>query len=350
MKKIITVIGTRPEIIKMSQLIKELDKNFKQILIFSGQHYDKNMVDFFFKDFDLRKPDILLKIKKKKNFFFEFGIKLKKIIEQNNPKAIIYHGDTYTTLTAGLISHFFFPKIVNIHIEGGYRSQGKIFIEDKIRTVVDKLSKINFVSRLQEKKNLLKEGVKKKIFVVGNTIVDALDNAKLKKNFFFNKKEDYIYVTIHRSENVDNKKRLAKIFLFLNSLSKKIKVIVSLHPRTKKKISLYKIKILKNIIFFLPLKYSDNINILKNSFFCITDSGGLQEEAILLKKKCFIPGRSTPHLNYLNKNANELINLNITKFKKKLNFLLRKKKIKIREYFHQKKVSFKICQIIKKEI
>ena len=133
MKKILTIIGTRPEIIKMFPLIKKLDTKFNQKVIFSGQHFSKNMADIFFKDLRLREPDLKVKIINKNNFYNEFYKKLKTIIKKEHPSAIIYHGDTFTTLASAVSSHLYFPEIKNIHIESGYRSRLKSQIEERIR-------------------------------------------------------------------------------------------------------------------------------------------------------------------------------------------------------------------------
>ena len=115
-KKITTIIGTRPEIIKMFPIINELDKNFDNQLIWSGQHYDFNMVKNIFLDINLRKPDHFIKITNKSETFFEIQKHIYTILKKNNSKAIIYHGDTFTTLASALVSRFFFPKILNVHI------------------------------------------------------------------------------------------------------------------------------------------------------------------------------------------------------------------------------------------
>ena len=344
MKKILTVIGTRPEIIKMFPLIKKLDKIFNQKIIFSGQHFSKNMADIIFNDLGLRKPDIKIKIINNYNFYNEFYQKFRLIIKKEKPSAIIYHGDTFTTLASALSSHLHYPEIKNIHIESGYRSKLISQIEERIRTIVDNVSFANFTIRKKEKNNLLDEGIKKNVYLVGNTINDSIEI--IKKRLKKQNKKKYIFVTIHRAENVDDKRRIEKIFKLLNDLSKKIDVIISLHPRTKKMVKKYELNINKSIKIIQTMNYSDSITYLMNCHFCITDSGGLQEESILLGKKCFIPLVSTPHKYYLGKNSNELIDF---KNKKKIiNHI--NKKIKIKKFDHKKNVSKKICNILKKII
>lgn len=343
-KKAVSIIGTRPEIIKMYPLILNLDKIFDHKIIFSGQHFSKNMAFEIFEDLKLRKADINIKIKNRKNFLLEFSKKLVTILTKINPNYIIYHGDTLTTLASSLVSYNFFPNINNVHVESGYRSKAKNSIEEKIRRIVDHHSKINFSIRNEEEKNLSNEGIKKNVYTVGNTINDTIRIKKkqLKKLHF---KESYLYITIHRSENVDNKIRFKKIHDFLNKLADKINIILSIHPRTKKMQIKYNLRLNNKIQVIGPTNYTNNLKYLYNCFFCITDSGGIQEEAIILGKKCFIPLGDTPHHHYLSKNANELIDLNNTK---RLFSFLKKKKIIIKKFNHQKQVSKKICKILLK--
>ena len=282
MKKIVTVIGTRPEIIKMFPVIKELDKKFNNKLVFSGQHFSKNMTYNFFKELKIRQPDIFIKIINKNNFLNEFILKIKKELDYINPEAVIFHGDTFTTLGTAITCKIFFPKIKSIHIESGYRSNDSEPIEERIRKIVDSISNINFTIRKVDKNNLRAEGIKKNVFIVGNTINDSIE--LVKKNIIRNKNLEYIYATIHRSENVDNKSRLIKILKILNKISEKIKIVLSIHPRTSKMIDKFKLKLTKNIKIIKPTSYIKNLNLLYNSKFCISDSGGLQEEAIILKK------------------------------------------------------------------
>ena len=282
-KKIFTIVGTRPEIIKMFPVIIELDKYFKNTLILSGQHYNKNLTDKIFKDLNLRKPDQKIKIVKKENFFFEFSVILKKIIEKEKPEMIIYHGDTLTTLSSALVCNLHFPNIKSVHVESGYRSNDRNSMEENIRKIVDFISNVNFTSRNEETINLKKEGILKNVYTVGNTINDTVKILKNKLIKIKNKRK-YIYTTIHRAENVDNKFRLKNIFKFLNFISKKIDIILSIHPRTKKMLKKFNLKISENIKIIEPPVYSKNLSYLYNSHFCISDSGGLQEEAVLLRK------------------------------------------------------------------
>ena len=180
-KKIVTIIGTRPEIIKMFPLINQLDEHFNNILVWSGQHYDYSMVSNIFMDVGLRRPNFFIKINKKKNLFIEIQKKIFEIIKKTKPIGIIYHGDTFTTLASAIISRFFYQNITNVHIEGGYRSFDKAQTEEQVRFVSDHISKINFVSRKDDKINLNKENLNSNIVVVGNTINDSIKKIISKK-------------------------------------------------------------------------------------------------------------------------------------------------------------------------
>jgi len=355
-KKILTVIGTRPEIIKMFPIINRLDNFYDNKLVWSGQHYDYNMVKKIFADVDLRKPDYFIKLSKKIPFF-EIQEKLYKIISIENPKAIIYHGDTFTTLAAALISRFFYNNITNIHIEGGYRSFDKTQTEEQIRFIVDHISKLNFVSRSTEKKNLLKENKKKNNFIVGNSVNDSVKKivTKIKSNTQLLEKyklvdQKFIYCTIHRSENVENNIRLKKILNIINYISKEYKIIFSTHPRTLKKLQKLEKKFNPNVVFVKPLNYSESIGLLVKCLFCFSDSGGIQEEAIILKKKCVIPSNYTPHNCYLAKNANVILRLDNKNYKFMFKKIMSniKNNTDVKKFKHRQNVSISIVRQLMK--
>ena len=358
-KKISTIIGTRPEIIKMYPIIKELDKNFKNQLIWSGQHYDFKMVKNIFLDLNLRKPDYFIKIKDKSKTFFEIQKKIFNILRRNNSKAIVYHGDTFTTLASALVSRFFFPKILNVHVEGGYRSHDITQTEEQVRFIADHISQLTFVQRKDDKSNLDNENCQNEIKIVGNSIkdsVDAVKKTKLTSGKFLKKyslkNNDYIYCTIHRSENIDDTLRLKKIIKIIRFFSKIKKIIIPIHPRAKNKFKKLNFTMSKNIIFTEPLKFSDSISLLSKCYFSFTDSGGIQEEAIILKKRCLVPLDFTPHNYYIDKNANNLININSKNYLKKIEQFLKvhQKNQKIKKFNHPKNIGKKIVKIINSKL
>ena len=354
--KILTILGTRPELIKMFPVVKELDKHFNNKLIWSGQHYDFELVENIFNDVNLRKPDQIIKINKKKNNFFQIQEKIYNIIKKSKPKAIVYHGDTFTTLATSLVSNFFFPKITRIHIEGGYRSNDKNQIEEKSRKASDQQSNIIFTQRLEDKKNLFNENIKENVYVVGNSIYESVQDVmknlnyqNLNKKYNFLIKQKFIFTTIHREENVENKTRFKKILNIINNLSKNNIIFFPIHPRTQKKISALRIKLNSNVILNSPISYSETIFLLSKSLFCFTDSGGLQEESVILKKRCLIPSNKTPHSYYLHKYANNLIQIDSKNFMSGLKiFRNSMDKNKIKSFYHKKNTSSAIVKILKK--
>ena len=345
MIKILTVIGTRPEIIKMWPIIQKLDNHYKQKLLFTGQHYSSRMVKRIFHDIHLRQPDFFIKLSKKKNPFFEMQRIIYEIIIKIRPSAVIYHGDTFTTLAASVVTNFYFPNIINIHIEGGYRSKDENQIEERIRTIADKLSKVIFVQRKEDKINLKNEVSHNNIFIVGNSIADSVKN--IKKNKLIINQNKFIFCSFHRAENTDNLDRLIKIVNILNYASSYIVLVLSLHPRTKKILAQNNIILSKKIIIKNTLTYSETIQYIKQSFFVISDSGGIQEESVILNKKCLVLLDKTPHSYYLGKDANQLLNLNISQFKKILFKLLKKNKIIVKSFYHKSNVADSIYNKIK---
>jgi UDP-N-acetylglucosamine 2-epimerase len=351
MKKIVTVIGTRPEIIKMFPIINQLDKTFNHTLILSGQHFSKNMVHNIFKDIGLRKPDYIINIKKKRNYqFFELQEKIFKLVKKINPSAVVYHGDTLTTTAISSSLYIYLNNIKKIHIEGGYRSTDKNQSEERLRYISDHMSDLIFVQRNNDKLNLKKEGVSKNVFVVGNSINDSIKEILNKKKQKLSC--DHVLCTIHRQENVNNLRRFTKIIDLINYIAKTKKIIFSVHPRTKKMIKEKNLRISKNVKIIEPVNYSILISLIEDSSFVISDSGGIQEEAVILKKQCIVPLNFTPHNYYVSPNANIIVNLDKKNYLRKVkNFLKNYKKNKKFKYFnHPKNVSEKIVKIIKKNI
>jgi UDP-N-acetylglucosamine 2-epimerase len=293
MTKVITLIGTRPEIIKMSPVLTKLDKHFDHILVFSGQHYSKDLVDTFFDELELRKPDFNLEVGSLSpaRQIANIMLKFEEIIINEKPNAIVVHGDTNTTL-AGAIVAGKYPYIKLIHVEAGCRSFNRKNTEEMNRIIVDNFSDLLFCIDKTDFQNLELEKVISKKIISGNTVFDSINRIlTIKKsdlslvlsefNLEFNK---YCIATFHRQETVDYPNKLNEIVNGLNLISKKIKVIILMHPRTKKEMIKNKFELRKEIIVSEPLSYSKTIGLLKNCKFCLTDSGGITQEAAFFKK------------------------------------------------------------------
>jgi len=288
--KIVTVVGTRPEIIRLSSIIKKLESNFKHVLINTNQNYNKNLNSIFFQNFQIKKPKYNINTKSKTNIETISKIinKVDKILEKEKPDAFLVLGDTNSCLSCYSAKR---RKIPIFHLEAGNRCFDENVPEEINRKIVDNISDINLTYSLNSKLNLLNEGFKiDTLFEVGSPLYEVIkDNIKkIEKSNILKKitahKKKYILASIHREENVDDEKKLHHIFKILSAVIKKTgcKIIFTLHPRTKKMIIKNKIKPHKDIKFFDPFHFFDYCFLQKNAKFVISDSGSISEESVIL--------------------------------------------------------------------
>ena len=291
--KLITVLGTRPEIIRMACIIKELDKFTDNIIVHTGQNYDKNLRDMFFDDLDLRYPDIQLNVKSESlhdqigNIIKETG----RVFQEVKPDAVITLGDTNSALSLINARRM---KIPSFHIEAGDRSFDINVPEELNRKIVDHTANINIAYTEYSRRNLLAEGIHpSKIFVCGSPIKEVYDsiNEKIEKSNILKllnlKKDKYIVASIHREENVDTVGGLEQMVETYNKLADyfKCKIIVSTHPRTKirlKKLDLINKKANNSIIWHDPFGLIDFLSLQINSLCVVSDSGTIHEDSCVL--------------------------------------------------------------------
>ena len=311
--KICTIFGTRPEIIKLSSLIPLLEQTFDHLLIHTGQHYDHEMDQIFFEELKLPKPKYNLHIGSSSQ-----GTQTAQMLEQiehiltsEKPNVVLVQGDTNTTLAGALAASKL--NIPIIHLEAGCRSFNRRMPEEINRVVVDQLAELLLPADEDSVRNLLNEGLpENKIHLVGNTIFDAcvrnlhlteqnsiLDELNLTPN-------QYILSTIHRAENTQETE-LKNIVDAFNDLGKKIKVVFPLHPRTKMAMEKYNLSFNKEIIITKPLSYIQFLTLLAKSRICISDSGGVQDEALVCNIPCLIPRYETEWPRLVNAKKNYLI-------------------------------------------
>lgn len=290
--KILTVYGTRPELIKLSLVIKKLDETFNHILIDTGQNDNFYLNNIFLKDLKIRKPNYFLKIKKKNysDILSEIIKKIFPIIQKEKPDAFLIYGDTNSCLSTLVAKNM---KIPIFHMEAGNRCYDDRVPEEINRKIIDHISDINIVLSEVARQNLIREGIHhKNIFKSGSHMDEiftkfqnninsskVLDRLKLKKNKYF-------IASFHRAETVDNKNDLCEIIDALKLISKKfnLPILVSTHPRTKSKLQGFGITAKnKNIKFLNPFGFFDYIFLQKNSYCVLSDSGSLFEEAALMK-------------------------------------------------------------------
>ena len=288
--KVAVITGTRPEIIKLAPLIKALKKRERSV-IFTGQHYDFNLGIRFFEELELPSPDHKLKISKESPAIQmgEIISKLQPVLSKINPDTVMVQGDTNTAL-AGAICANKMGIPIN-HVESGLRSFDWRMPEEHNRVEIDHIADLLFASTNESKKNLIDEKVHGKIFVTGNTAMDSVkQHMKLveKKSSNFNEK-DFILVTTHRAENVDNREVISNIIYALIESSEKI--IFPVHPRTLKRLHQFnlftKVSNNDNIKLLSSVGYFDMLGLMKRCKFIVSDSGGIQEEATspLIRKR-----------------------------------------------------------------
>lgn len=316
--KIAVIFGTRPEIIKLSPVIRELkNRKIDFFIIHTNQHFSYLMDKVFLDELKLPAPKYNLKLSRIKNHGEMVGkmlIKIEKILINEKPDLVIVQGDTNTTLAGGLASSKL--KIKLAHVEAGLRSYDRSMPEEINRIIVDHLSDLLFCPTQYQKKILLKEGInKKRIFVVGNTIVDAVfqnlkiaeDNKKIVDKY---KNENYFLLTLHRPSNVDDKKILLDIIKALEKAAEifNTRIVFPIHPRTKDNLKKFGININSDKIKIIkPLGYLEMLIAEKYAKLILTDSGGIQEEACVLKVPCITLRYNTERPETIKVGANILV-------------------------------------------
>jgi UDP-N-acetylglucosamine 2-epimerase len=291
--KIVTVLGTRPEIIKMFPLFHELDKNFNHLILHTGQHYDYLMHQVFFDELKIKSKIIRLKTISK-NFGDQMGNLIKGIYKQLRiirPDYVIIQGDTNSALAGALVAKRMQIKV--IHIEAGCRSGNSLSPEEQNRILIDAISDIKFCSDFQSFSNLKKMNLHINSYVSGSSVFDALRflKKKLQKSNLDAlglKSGEFVIFTMHRFENVTNEEILGQKISFINQLSQKIPLVFPVHPGTLRYLKKNNLKLCENVKTLEPLPYFKFLSLLKHARFVITDSGGIQEESVYFNKPCLI--------------------------------------------------------------
>jgi UDP-N-acetylglucosamine 2-epimerase len=289
--KVITVIGTRPEIIRLSRVMALFDRFFEHIIVHTGQNYDYELNEVFFNDLELRKPDYFLDADKS-SLGAAIGDIIKKsevVYRKEQPDAIVVLGDTNSCLSAYMAKRLHIPIF---HMEAGNRCFDFNVPEEINRRIIDHIADFNLVYTEHARRHLISEGLQhRRIYLTGSPMYEVLmyykkkiDQSGILKQLKINKKEFFI-VSAHREENVDNEENLRKILSILNTIAEdyKLPVIVSTHPRTRKRLEMITdIKIDPKIQFLKPFGFSDYVNLQQNSLCTISDSGTISEESAIL--------------------------------------------------------------------
>jgi len=293
-KKIVTILGARPQFVKAAALSRVLaNKNdLVEILVHTGQHYDSNMSDVFFREMDIPSPSYNLGVNGGTHAVMTAKMMtgIEEVLTIEAPDYVLVYGDTNSTLAAALTASKLHIPVA--HIEAGLRSFNMKMPEEVNRILTDRLSTILFCPTDTAVKNLTSEGyphLNERIVLSG----DVMQDAALYYSQFSSQKSniidrfslsEFLLVTIHRQENTDDEMRLGSIVRALNALSKRVEVVMPVHPRTKKMIEAMQLNIEFRMID--PVGYFDMIELLKNCKMVLTDSGGLQKEAYFFNKYC----------------------------------------------------------------
>ncbi|WP_421536077.1 non-hydrolyzing UDP-N-acetylglucosamine 2-epimerase [Priestia sp. D3YE.R1] len=316
--KVMTVIGARPQFIKACMLSKLFhnDSKIKEILVHTGQHYDSNMSDIFFKQLQIPKPNYHLGVGSDSHGkqTGKMLIEIENIILTEKPDIVLVYGDTNSTLAGSLAASKL--NIPIAHVESGLRSFNKKMPEELNRLLTDHLSTWLFCPTEEAIKNLKCEGIEKGVYLTGDIMYDAtlhyrdialnhsdiLSQLKLSPG-------DYYLATIHRAENTDNLNKLQALLMALGELDKS--VVLPLHPRTKNKIEFWNLKKFlspSNIKVIEPLDYFDMLALESTAEIILTDSGGVQKEAYMLEVPCITLRDETEWTETVQAGWNTLVN------------------------------------------
>jgi UDP-N-acetyl-L-fucosamine synthase len=317
--KVMTILGTRPEIIRLSEVIKALDRFFNHILTHTGQNYDYELNQIFFKDLELRKPDYYLD-SAGKNLGETMGNIISKsydLLIEEKPDALLVLGDTNSALSAISAKRL---KIPIFHMEAGNRCFDQNVPEELNRKIVDHISDINLPYTEHSRRYLLSEGIRKEhIFVTGSPMTevlyknkDKIDSSKILEKLGL-EPEKYILVSAHREENIDIEENFMSLMKGINKVAEiyKMPVIYSTHPRSLKFIKQRKFKFNKLVKNLKPFGFIDYNKLQMNAFFVLSDSGTLSEESAILGFTGILIRTSTEHPEALDKGSIILGGINI---------------------------------------
>ena len=319
--KILSVVGTRPNFMKIAPLVNEFRKrNAEHALVHTGQHYDLEMSKLFFDDLGIPKPDVNLGIGSitGKNIVGEMKAKLMDEFKKYMPDIVVVVGDVNSTLAGAQAAHELGIKVA--HVESGLRSFDNAMPEEFNRKETDNISDFLFTTEKSGNINLLNEGISRdKIFFVGNVMIDTLlghkekaEQSKILKRLGV-EKNNYCTLTLHRPSNVDNKRDFENILSILEKIQEKIKIAFPVHPRARKNMHSFslddRIKRMKNLIITEPLGYLDFLCLMANSKLVLTDSGGIQEETTVLGIPCITLRKNTERPVTVEQGTNLLVSI-----------------------------------------
>jgi UDP-N-acetyl-L-fucosamine synthase len=289
--KVVTILGTRPEIIRLSRVMALLDEFVNHIVVHTGQNYDYELNEVFFKDLELRRPDYFLSVNTASvgTVLGETLIKTEEVLRKEKPDAVLILGDTNSSIACLIAKRL---KIPIYHMEAGNRCFDLNVPEEINRRIIDHTADFNLVYTEHARRHLLSEGLPhRKIYLTGSPLFevinhyrDKIERSKILEQLGLSRKE-YFLVSAHREENVDNPENLEKILSFLNKLATKYgkRVIFSTHPRTRNRLEKFdSYKLDNKVEFHKPFGFFDFVHLEMNACCTISDSGTISEESAML--------------------------------------------------------------------
>lgn len=346
MKKIISIIGARPQFIKHAPMSVSLKKKFQSLSIHTGQHYDENMSEVFFDELRIDRPDFILNLGEASRHGAQTAVMLRQIEEiliAEQPDAVLLYGDTNSTVAGSLAASKLGIPI--IHIEAGLRSFNREMPEEINRVITDHLSSLLFAPTKIAIDNLKKEGIEKNVFLTGDVMCDALN---MVRPFLERKRKDrYYFATIHRPYNTDEKNRLLNVVEALNSLL--LPVVFPIHPRTANNLKKWNVDVAQyaNLYFIDPVGYKDCLSYQTYCDCVITDSGGIQKEAYMLKKQCITIRKETEWVETLEGGCNTLVFEDLTLLPE---ILSRRESLRFKNLYGDGKAADEIADLIEQKL
>jgi UDP-N-acetylglucosamine 2-epimerase (non-hydrolysing) len=318
MKRILHVVGARPNYMKIAPLVREManhPRDFTQILLHTGQHYDDNMSKIFFDELEMPRPDINLEVGSGTHAeqTAQVMLRFEPVLAEFNPDWIVVPGDVNSTLACALVAVKLGIRIA--HVEAGLRSFDRTMPEEINRLLTDQIADLLFTTSADAGANLEREGIApERIHFVGNTMIDTLVRLiplarqrwpSLRSNLDLDR---YMLVTLHRPANVDEVNDLVEILSALNEIGRDIPVIFPVHPRTRARIGEFGIELGPGLTLTDPIGYVDFLALQSHAAVVVTDSGGIQEETTFLGVPCLTVRPNTERPVTLSHGTNRLIN------------------------------------------
>ena len=314
--KVLTIVGTRPELIRLCVIIEKLDRIVNHVFVYTNQNYDPNLSTIFFEELKIRKPDYYFNSESSSAdvFLSKAFSEFSSVLDKEKPDKVLVLGDTNSGLVSMLATKRGIPVY---HMEAGNRCFDEHVPEETNRRIIDSFSKYNLPYTDNSKQNLLNEGYHKNyVFKTGNPIYEVLNkfDREIESSRILEKlgigQGEFVLVTAHRAENVDNPNTLRSIMNALNYISEFYEVIFSVHPRTRHKIKEYGITINEDIIMCDPFGFFDFVKMEKAAYVVISDSGTVQEECCIVGTPSLIIRNSTERQETVECGASILVGTN----------------------------------------